>query len=124
MDFDELVKDIDLAGEFHDRDHAISAAGAVLSVLGERLAGREPAQLAAELPPELAEALPVEGGGELFDIDEFDRRVADREGRGCSPATAHRHAMAVMSVVLGAVTEGERADVTAQLPRDYVDLRP
>jgi len=68
MDFDELVKDIDLAGEFHDRDHAISAAGAVL----------------------------VEGGGELFDIDEFDRRVA----------------------------EGERADVTAQLPRDYVDLRP
>lgn len=124
MDADRLWREIERRGEFADAESARRAAGAVLSVLGERLAGREPAQLAAQLPAELAEALPALGGAERFASDEFDRRVAEREGAGCSPAVAHRHAGAVLGAVLGAVSPGERADVSAQLPADYRDDLP
>jgi uncharacterized protein (DUF2267 family) len=124
MDFDKLVKEIQVAGEFADRDHALSATEAVLSVLGERLAGNEPGQLAAQLPPELAVALPGQGSGDAFGIEEFDRRVAEREGRGCSPLEAHRHSAAVLTTVLRSVTPGERDDVVAQLPAEYLDLVP
>ncbi|HZU79790.1 MAG TPA: DUF2267 domain-containing protein [Acidimicrobiales bacterium] len=124
MDYDALIKRIQAAGEFPDRDHARVAAEAVLSVLGERLAGHEPADFAAQLPPELAMALPLEGGRQTFGVEEFDRRVAEREGRGCSLARAHAHAIAVMQSVLEAVTPGERDDVAAQLPAELVDLKP
>ena len=124
MDGDQLLKEIERRAEFPDRHHAQVAAGAVLSTLGERLKGREPANLAAQLPAEFAEALPEQGSGEPFAIDEFDRRVAEREGGGCTPAQAHRHAHVVMTAVLGSVSGGERADVAAQLPADYTDMLP
>lgn len=124
MDADVLLKTIDLEGDFRDRLHAERAAQAVLSVLGERLQGREPADLAAQLPQPLAEALPVEGGGESFGVEEFDRRVAEREGGRCSLPEAHRHAAAVLQAVLSSVSRGERRDVAAQLSADYWDLLP
>jgi uncharacterized protein (DUF2267 family) len=122
VNLDTLLKDIEAAGEFRDRQHARTATEAVLSVLGERLAGGEPADLAAQLPPELADALPPDGPGEPFDIDEFDRRVAAREGPGTSIREAHDHSVAVMSVISGAITAGERDDLVAQLPADFREL--
>lgn len=124
MDADQLLEEIERRGGFRDAAQARAAAGAVLSVLGERLVGREPAQLAAQLPQELAESLPGIGGAEAFDVDEFDRRVAEREGGGCTPVQAHRHAGAVLGGVLGAVSAGERADVAAQLPAGFGDVLP
>jgi uncharacterized protein (DUF2267 family) len=120
----QLLKDIQRRAELDSEDDAMVAAQAVLSVLGERLAGGQPEHLAAQLPRELAEALPERGAGDAFDDEEFDRRVAVREGHGVDLLTAHRHAAAVMNAVLGAVSEGERADVAAQLPADYIDLLP
>lgn len=122
MNYDQMVKAIQRAGEFSDRTEAEVAAEAVLSVLGERLAGREPANLAAQLPPELALALPIEGRGERFGIEEFDRRVAAREGRDLTLAQAHSHAVAVLTTITAAISEGERNDIAAQLPRSYEDL--
>ncbi len=124
MDADALLRRIDLEGEFSDQAHAERATGAVLSVLGERLSGGEPGDLAAQLPPEIAEALPDRGAGEVFGVEEFDRRVAEREGGRCSLPEAHRHAVAVMQVVLSAVSVGERREVAAQLPAEYWDLLP
>ena len=122
MDYDALLKAVERAGDFPDRAAARDAAESVLSVLGEHLAGKEPSHLAAQLPPEIALALPVVGGAERFDVEEFDRRVASRELRHCSPAQAHRHAIAVLSIVLSMVSEGERDDVIAQLPADFGDF--
>jgi uncharacterized protein (DUF2267 family) len=124
VDYDKLLKEIERAGEFEDRAHARDAAGAVLSVLGEHLAGGAPRKLAAQLPPELADALPFEGDGRSFGVEQFDLRVAEREGRKCPPERAHAHAVAVLSTVLSAVPEAEARNVAAQLSREYDDLLP
>ena len=63
----------------------------------------------------------MRGAAEPFGIEELDRRVAEREG-GASSARAHEHAAAVLSVVLDAVSPGERSDVLAQLPTEIAAL--
>lgn len=95
---------------------------AVLSVLGERLAGGEPKDLAAQLPPALADAIPTHGKGERFGIDEFYNRVAEREGRGCTPDAAREHTRATIAALKLAVTPGEFDEVASQLPKDYSHL--
>jgi uncharacterized protein (DUF2267 family) len=124
VNYDELIKQIERAGEFPDPEHARDAADAVLSVLGDHLVGGSPRNLAAQLPPEIADALPPEGGGQGFDMEQFDFRVAEREGRRCTPAQAHHHAVAVMTTILAAVTPGEARKVAGQLPAEYLDLLP
>ena len=69
-------------------------------MLGERLPGGEPSDLAAQLPGELAEVARYDGPAESIDTAEFYRRVAAREGAGCTPGQAREHAMAVMSTVV------------------------
>jgi uncharacterized protein (DUF2267 family) len=59
-----------------DHDHAERAVRATLMVLGSRLAGGQTANVASQLPPALAEAMPAEGPGDRFDLAEFYRRVA------------------------------------------------
>ena len=124
MNYDELLKQIERAGEFPDPEHARDATDAVLSVLGEHLVGGSPRNLAAQLPPEIADALPPEGGAQAFDMEQFDFRVAEREGRRCTPAQAHRHAVAVVTTVLAAITPGEARKIADQLPSEYRDLLP
>lgn len=108
----------DLSG-LDDADHATAATHATLAVLGERLAGGEPKDLAAQLPTGIAEALPSTGRGATFGVEEFYRRVADEEGRGCTPDGAREHARAVVAALKSGVSDGEFADLAAQLPMDY-----
>jgi uncharacterized protein (DUF2267 family) len=121
----EFVHAVQRRGGFDSADGAEAALTATLSVLGERLTGDEARDLAAQLPGEIADAVETHGPGERFDLEEFYRRVAEREERDVNPAVAREHARAVMDVVLGAVSGGERADVVAQLPLEYrSDLIP
>jgi uncharacterized protein (DUF2267 family) len=113
--FDEFIKEVQQRGGFDTREHAERATRATLAVLGERLAGGEPSDLAAQLA-ELA------GPAESFDTSELYRRVAEREGAGCTPGQTREDAMAVRSTVVDQVTEGERQDLAAQLPADYGEL--
>lgn len=124
MDSDAVLKKIERQAELADRQQAEDVTQAVLSVLGERLKGGETSDLAAQLPGELADALPLSGAGEVFGVEEFDRRVAEREGGSCGLAEAHRHSAAVLGTVLSAVSQGERRDVAAQLPAEYRDFLP
>lgn len=103
-------------------EHTRAAVQATLGVLGQRLSGGEARDLASQLPPALAEALPVEGAGERFDLDEFYRRVADREGQGCTPQQARQHARATMTALRSGITPGEFDDLVNQLPEDYGEL--
>ena len=119
-----MIKVIQETGDFRDRDHALDATEAVLSVLGDHLRGHSPANLAAQLPPELADAVAPRGAGEAFDEEEFDRRVAERESHHVTLLEAHEHAIAVMTTVLSAVDPGEARKIIAQLPGDYRDLVP
>ncbi|MDP8978330.1 MAG: DUF2267 domain-containing protein [Actinomycetota bacterium] len=122
MKFDQFVKEVRTRAGLDSTEHAEKAARATLSVLGERLAGGEPGDLASQLPPEIADALGPQSPGESFDVDEFYRRVADSEGTGCTPGQAREHAMAVMSTVVDTVTPGQRDDVASQLPAGYAEL--
>jgi uncharacterized protein (DUF2267 family) len=117
----EIVHEVERRGEFPDAAAAEDAVLATLSVLGERLKGGEAKDLAAQLPADLADAVQTTGPGERFDVDEFCRRVAEREERDVSSAVARQHVRVVLDVVLGSVSSGERDDVLAQLPDDYLE---
>jgi uncharacterized protein (DUF2267 family) len=103
------------------RPEAERAARAVLETLSERLAGGEAADVAAFLPQELRPLLtsapePAEG----FDLGEFVRRVAEREG--VDEQTALDHARAVFVALGMAVAPGELRDMAAQLSKDFGPL--
>ncbi|WUI04059.1 DUF2267 domain-containing protein [Spirillospora sp. NBC_00431] len=102
-------------------EDAERAVRATLQVLGERLAGGESADLASQLPPAVAQALPEQGSGEPFALEEFYRRVADREGTD-DVRQARRHARAVLAVIKSSVTPGQFDHLVAQLPASYGDL--
>lgn len=118
----EIVSAVQRSTGISDHAHAERAVRATLHVLGTRLAGGEPANLAAQLPPGLAEALPQTGAGERFGVDDFYRRVADEEGTGCGAMEARQHARAVGAVLKAAITPDELRDLLSQLPSEYDDL--
>ncbi|HWF33941.1 MAG TPA: DUF2267 domain-containing protein, partial [Solirubrobacteraceae bacterium] len=93
------------------------AARATLSTLGERITRGEADDIAAFLPRELREALTsAPEPAEPFGLDEFLRRVAEREG--VDEETALSHARAVFVALGQAVAGGELRDMAAQLPKD------
>jgi len=122
LDFDEFIKQIQRTGPVRHPQARRAGDPGHPGGAGERLACGEPSDLAAQLSGELAELARYDGPAESFDTAEFYRRVADREGAGCTPGRAREHAMAVMSTVVDQVSEGERGDLAAQLPADYGEL--
>ena len=102
-------------------DEARRAITATLSTLSERISGGEANDLAAQLPQELKE--PIQRSGEeaeAFSLEEFLRRVGEREGVNAD--TARDHASAVITVLREAVTEGQLDDIRAQLPQEFAPL--
>jgi uncharacterized protein (DUF2267 family) len=104
------------------REQAQEASRATLQTLAERIDAGQARQLAGQLPPEVGPWLATTSLAERFDVDEFLRRIAAREG--VDVATARRHAEAVFSALARAVSYDEFADLTAELPKDFVALLP
>lgn len=121
MQFDEFLGKVQDRARLASRDSAMRATRATLNTLAERLRGNEPTDLAAQLPGEIGEHLQVEGAGagERFGIDEFIRRVGDREGTG---GDSTHHARVVLGVLSEAVSRGEMKDVRQQLPEEFDKL--
>jgi uncharacterized protein (DUF2267 family) len=112
-----------------DAEGAMRATSAVLETLAERVAGGEVRDLIEQLPAELHEPLAKgdalsHGAARRMSLQEFERRVAEREG--VVPAVAHEHARAVLATLREAVSRKEWLDVNAQLPEEYaaVGARP
>ncbi len=100
------------------RRAAENAITATFETLNERIAGGEARDLAAQLPKEIQPALrPKAEEAEGFSLEEFYRRIAEREGVDIE--TARIDAAVVMRVLKEAVSPGELDDVTAQLPEDF-----
>jgi uncharacterized protein (DUF2267 family) len=106
--------------EVDSNERAREAVRATLETLRERLAGNEPSNLAAQLPPEVAPFVEGEGGREAFPVEEFYGRVARKEG--VDEEEAVKHARAVATVLQTAVTGGELGDVRSQLGKGYGEL--
>lgn len=124
MNYEEFLAAVGNHGGPTEHGHANQACKVVLDALGQRLAGHEPHDLASQLPVELQDTLLIHTGtAETSDeLDDFLRRVADREGRSCSPDEALQHARAVLGTMATFVSAGEIEDLRAQLPADYSPL--
>ncbi|MGY1839450.1 MULTISPECIES: DUF2267 domain-containing protein [unclassified Modestobacter] len=120
MQAHEITSAVQQSAGIDTSEHAHQAVAATLTVLGQRLS-TEAGDLAAQLPAEFARCLPDGGEAERFDLPEFYRRVADQEGRGCTPEQARQHARAVTAALREAVG-AEYQHLLAQLPDDYADL--
>ena len=81
MKHDEFIGHVQHYARLPSRGDAERATRATLETLGERLAGGEPKDLASQLPPEIGlHLLRYAGMGERFSLDEFYKRVSEREG--------------------------------------------
>ncbi|WP_216630156.1 DUF2267 domain-containing protein [Nocardiopsis coralli] len=123
MQYHEFIAQVSQDPSITDNEHAEAAITATLQVLGRRLAGGEPSDLAAQLPVGFKDLLAEHtGAAEAFDVDEFLRRIAQREGRGCGPEQAREHARAVMGTIAGSISAGEVNNLRSQLPAGYAFL--
>jgi putative drug exporter of the RND superfamily len=113
---------LDLVGGRTGLPHsgAQRATDAALVTLSERITPRETNVLAAQLPRDLRGlVLAPPGGTERFGVEEFVRRVGEREGVDDDEAAAH--ARAVLRTLDEAVA-GDLDYVRAQLSPDYAPL--
>jgi uncharacterized protein (DUF2267 family) len=105
-----------------EREQAEALTVATLQTLAERITGGEAEDLAAQLPGPLKTALPERPGGtaEAFDLDEFERRVADRAG--ASHGDVETGIRAVFQTLSEAVSSGEFDEILSQLPNEFRPL--
>jgi uncharacterized protein (DUF2267 family) len=120
MKGDEFFAEVRNLAELDSNEEAEKATRATLETLRERLAGNEPSNLAAQLPPEIAPYVEGDGGRGSFSVQEFYERVAEREGVGHDETI--RHTRAVATVLQAAVTGGEIDNVRSQLGNEYEEL--
>src|SRR5215204_7143014 len=120
MKGEQFIAEVKNLAELDSNEDAQKTVRATLETLRERLAGNEPADLAAQLPPEIAPFVEGAGGQEAFSVQEFYERVAHKEGTKSEEAV--KHARAVATVLQTAVTGGALEDVRSQLGNDYGDL--
>lgn len=120
MDYDSFIHFVEQqAGA--TRGEAEQAVQATLATLAERISAGEADDIARQLPPQLHPFLRDGIDAEPFDLEEFLRRISEREG--VARATAEQHARAVFATLGRAVGEKEIADVAAELPRDFLITR-
>jgi uncharacterized protein (DUF2267 family) len=102
-------------------EEARRAIIATLETLGERISGGESSDLAEQLPEELKEPLrQASEDNEEFSLDEFLKRVGEREN--IDTDEAREHVSAVMTVLKEAVSGGELDNIRAQLPQEFEPL--
>jgi uncharacterized protein (DUF2267 family) len=103
------------------REEAERAIEATLRTLAERITGGEARDIALQLPEEVRHFLTdTREEAEAFGLDEFHRRVGEREG--VDPRTAAAHARAVFVALGVAVAPGELRDMASQLPAEFEPL--
>ena len=121
MQYEEFVRGVEDRLTDPRPGEAEQAIIATLQTLGERISGGEAADIAAQLPDELAEPLTGVGdAAEGFGLEEFYRRVAEREDTGVDEAL--EHVPAVMTVLAQAISDDELQDVRSELPREFYPL--
>jgi uncharacterized protein (DUF2267 family) len=120
MEYEEIIEAIQQAAGGLGREAAERAAQATLQTLAERLPRGEARHIQQELPAELKPFIYTETDTEALDIDEFLRRVADREGTDVE--TALRHARAVFAALGRALSPDAVEHLAAALPQTYDPL--
>ncbi|MFI7132339.1 DUF2267 domain-containing protein [Nonomuraea sp. NPDC050153] len=106
-----------------DPEGARRATEAALETLAESVAPGEVENLVSQLPASLHAPLKRGvGAAARMPLEEFVRRIAEREG--VSPERAREHAGAVFAMLRESIAGEEYFDVTVQLPDEYRTLLP
>jgi uncharacterized protein (DUF2267 family) len=101
-------------------DDAERATRATLETLGERISEGQARDIAEQLPEPLRPTIIDGREPKRFDVGEFVRRVAAREG--VREGLAKEHARAVFAALGQTVSPKEIEDMRAQLPSSFGDL--
>ncbi len=122
MKYEEFIAQVRKRARLATSQEAEKATKATLETIAGRLHGNEATQLAAQLPQDLALYLQpgYAGIGDSYDLDEFFRRISEREEVALEEATFH--ARVVCGLLSEAVSVGEMNDVRAQLPSDFAKI--
>jgi uncharacterized protein (DUF2267 family) len=91
-----------------------------LNTLAQRISKGEVEDLAQRLPQELRACMQYDGPQAAYHLDEFMRRIERQTG--ADRAGAERVARAVLATLWTAVGPKEFADMSSQLPGDFVPL--
>ncbi|MEW2626004.1 DUF2267 domain-containing protein [Streptomyces sp. NPDC048106] len=135
MRHDEMIGKVQALAQLPDRGSAERAAHAVVATLSERLPSGLARHVAAQLPPDMADAMrqaanagAVSGAhgsgtsGERFGLTVFAGRIADRAGT--DEDTALRDAAAVLEVLDAALAPELTERMAGALPADIRELLP
>ncbi|MCA1730388.1 MAG: DUF2267 domain-containing protein [Actinobacteria bacterium] len=124
MDKVEFIEAVQRRSTIGSAEEAERSIRKTLEVFTEHLGGDRATNLAAELPPEIAQYLSHEQGeaGKAFALSDFVDNVYHR-GDALHPEEATVRAQAVLQTVEEAVTEGEaREDAASPLPQEFAPL--
>ncbi|RLP98015.1 DUF2267 domain-containing protein [Micromonospora sp. CV4] len=120
MEYEQMIATVRKRADLGENE-AVRSIQAVLSVLGERLAGQEADHLAAQLPEGLDASVTRNPQGRRWDVGEFLKHVGDRE-QVANADQVRQHAQAVLRTVAEALDDDQRHDLLAQLPGGITDL--
>lgn len=119
----EFLATVRERGEYADQTESDRVTRAVLGVLAERLGAPEAADVAAQLPDGVREAMLKADtpGGLSVGLEEFLERVAATLGTSSSE-TAKWDASAVLTTLADAISGGEVNQLLSRLPSGYALL--
>lgn len=121
MDYDHFINQVQTRAHLGSTQEAVTAIRATLETLAERIVPGEAADIAAQLPREIAHhLLEPRVAPERFSSGEFVKRIALRET--CDYSDAVFHARCVIEVLEEAISPGEFHDLLAELPADFDPL--
>jgi uncharacterized protein (DUF2267 family) len=121
LGYEDFIRTVQHAADL-SWEEAEAATRATLETLGERISPGEARDLADRLPEQVSGWVHTDTNAEGFGVDEFVRRVAEREG--IDALSAERHVRAVFLALWRATGARELADVASELSRDYAPLLP
>lgn len=122
MTHDEFVGQVQARAHLPSGGAAEAAIRATLETLAERLEGGAAGNLAAQLPAEIGRHLTGDATFQRLSIDEFFRRVHQREGEGIDLPDSVFHARVVIEVLEEAVSKGAVDKIRVQLPAEFAPL--
>jgi len=124
MDRDDILDATARRAGLDSERAAERAVLATMTTLGEHVSKAESQQMAAQLPPEISDAMTSRStdSPEEYDVDEFVDRVVRREGGEVSEEEAVVHSRAVMATLADAGVRTELEDARDRLPSEFATL--
>ncbi|MCU4801598.1 DUF2267 domain-containing protein [Halobacteria archaeon HArc-gm2] len=124
MDRDDILDATARRAGLDSERAAERAVLATMTTLGEHVSKAESQQMAAQLPPEISDAMTSRStdSPEEYDVAEFVDRVVRREGGEVSEEEAVVHSRAVMATLADAGVRTELEDARDRLPSEFATL--